>query len=91
MGLLPSTWTQLGSIPHLSDSFPESRMSHLPRGGRLTFVCMCFVSGPLTIATLQKMQFLKEMGFKKNKQIQHSDMHSNQSCVKFYNISTIFF
>lgn len=63
MGLLPSTWIQLGSITRLSASFPERHMSHLPRGGRLTFVCMFFVSGPSTIATLQNMQFLKEMGF----------------------------
>lgn len=40
MGLFPSTWIQLSSITRLSASFPEHHVSHLPRGGRLTFVCM---------------------------------------------------
>lgn len=67
MGLLPSSWIQLGSITRLSASFSQCHMSHLPGGGRLTFVCMFSVSGPSTIATLKNMQFLKEMGFKKKK------------------------
>lgn len=76
MGLLPSTWIQLCSITRFSASFPERHMSHLPRGGRLTFVYMFSVSGPSTIATLQNMQFLKEMGFKKKKKTQRYTLHS---------------
>lgn len=66
MGPLPSTWIQHGSITRLCASFPERHVSHLPRGGRLTFVCMFSVVGPSTIATLQNTQFLKDMGLKKN-------------------------
>lgn len=67
MGFLLSTWIQLGSITHLSASFPERHMSHLLRGGRLTFVCMFSVFLSLDNSDFTKHAISKgNGGLKKN-------------------------